>query len=272
MGQYLRMTLLVWLTLGLLCGSNVGADESVDAYLRAVLDTFRDHMQEGFPDLHIPVLDPFAVPHFDIDHISEGPAEIDIKIDDLVINGLSTFTTDLVHSDLEKFSLDLALGIHFLRGVAIYDLDGIIASILPIYGNGEIQLNLTDVTLSASAGLGMDETSQYLQVTELKLFADVGKISLHLDNLLGPGTLGELINEILNFLGGTIWDLVKDLIFNELDKTLLHIINDALDDCSLNDIINGNPCFKAMVDQNFEAGVSIDDIVEGTIVKSVIPC
>merc|ERR550519_3243452 len=200
------MTLLVWLTLGLLCGSNVGADESVDAYLRAVLDTFRDHMQEGFPDLHIPVLDPFAVPHFDIDHISEGPAEIDIKIDDLVINGLSTFTTDVVHSDLEKFSLDLALGI--------------------------------------------DETSQFLQVTELKLFADVGKISLHLDNLLGPGTLGELINEILNFLGGTIWDLVKDLIFNELDKTLLHIINDALDDCSLNDIINGNPCFKAMVDQN----------------------
>merc|ERR1719402_1552885 len=244
------MAFLVWLTLSLLCSTNVGADESFDNYIRAVLDTFRSQMTTGIPDLGIPVLDPFAVPHFNIDHISEGVAEIDIKIDDLVIHGLSTFTTDNVHTDLDAWSLDLALGIHFLRGVAIYDLDGIIASILPIYGNGEIQLNLTNVVLSASAGIGMDETSQYLQVTELTLLANVDKISLHLDNLLGPGSLGEIINEILNFLGGTIWDLVKDLIFNELDKTLMHIINDALDDCSLNDIINGNPCFKAMVDQN----------------------
>jgi hypothetical protein len=237
---------LIWLSI-LLLSSSSQADESVDNYIRAILDNFRSQMTTGIPDLGIPVLDPFAVPHFTIPHISEGIAEIDTKIDDLVITGLSTFTTDEVKSDLNALSLSLALGVPLLRGDAVYDLDGTIASILPIYGNGAMWLELTQVVLSASAAIGMDETSQYLQVTELKLDADMATIKMHLDDLLGPGSLGDILNEILNLMAGTIWDLIKDLIFNELDGTLMTIINDELMKCSLNDIVNGNPCFKAVV-------------------------
>ena len=45
-------------------------DDSLDNYIRAVLDMFRSQMPTGIPDLGIPVLDPFDVPHFNINHIS----------------------------------------------------------------------------------------------------------------------------------------------------------------------------------------------------------
>ena len=49
--------------------SVVPNDDSFDNYIRAVLEMLRAAMPTGIPDLGNPVLDPFAVPHFDIPHI-----------------------------------------------------------------------------------------------------------------------------------------------------------------------------------------------------------
>ena len=45
-------------------------DDSLDNYLKAILEMLKAAMPTGIPELGIPVLDPFAVPHFDIPHIS----------------------------------------------------------------------------------------------------------------------------------------------------------------------------------------------------------
>ena len=53
------------------CSSNpVSRDDSLDNYIRAVLETLKASMPTGIPELGIPILDPFDVPHFDIPHIS----------------------------------------------------------------------------------------------------------------------------------------------------------------------------------------------------------
>ena len=48
----------------------VNKDDSLDDYIKAILETFKAAMPTGIPELGIPVLDPFDVPHFDIPHIS----------------------------------------------------------------------------------------------------------------------------------------------------------------------------------------------------------
>ena len=48
----------------------VNKDDSLDNYIKAILEMFKAAMPSGIPELGIPVLDPFAVPHFDIPHIS----------------------------------------------------------------------------------------------------------------------------------------------------------------------------------------------------------
>ena len=47
----------------------VNKDDSVDNYIKAILEELRAAMPTGIPELGIPILDPFDVPHFDIPHI-----------------------------------------------------------------------------------------------------------------------------------------------------------------------------------------------------------
>ena len=47
----------------------VNKDDSLDNYLRAILEEFRNAMTVGIPEINIPILDPFEVAHFDIPHI-----------------------------------------------------------------------------------------------------------------------------------------------------------------------------------------------------------
>lgn len=44
-------------------------DPALDEYLRQILEMLRGWMAGGYPDLGIPVLDPFDVPKFEIPHI-----------------------------------------------------------------------------------------------------------------------------------------------------------------------------------------------------------
>ena len=44
-------------------------DDSLDQYIREILEMLKSLMPAGIPDLGIPPLDPFEVPHFDIPHI-----------------------------------------------------------------------------------------------------------------------------------------------------------------------------------------------------------
>lgn len=48
----------------------VNKDDSLDNYLKEVLEMLKAAMPTGIPELGIPILDPFDVPHFDIPHIS----------------------------------------------------------------------------------------------------------------------------------------------------------------------------------------------------------
>merc|ERR1719219_1862657 len=93
-----------------------------DDSLRAILEQLRASMGVGIPELGIPVLDPFEVPHFDIPHIEEGPVKADITIDDFIIKNLATFEATTVHLDATALSLELELLIPLLRGDAVYSL------------------------------------------------------------------------------------------------------------------------------------------------------
>merc|ERR1712116_15036 len=103
-------------------------DPAIDEYIAAILELLKTQMPTGIPDLGIPPLDPFEVPHFDIDPIDIDdpvPVKLNITIDDFVIKNLATFETQLAHLDLEGLGLELNLTIADLRGDATYSLDGL---------------------------------------------------------------------------------------------------------------------------------------------------
>merc|ERR1711973_641035 len=167
-------------------------DPAVDEYIAAILELLKTQMPTGIPDLGIPPLDPFEVPHFDID-----PIDID-----------------------DPVPVKLNITIADLRGDATYSLDGTALGIFPIYGDGPVYLELYGVTLHAKAAV-LVNADGFVEITEMDIAADFTDIAVHLDNLVGGGNFGETINNILNLLGPMIWDLVKGYLFPFLDEILL---------------------------------------------------
>ena len=62
----------------------------------------------------------------------------------------------------------------------------------------------------------------FAEITEMDLTADLTDIKMHLDNLLGGGNFGESINNLLNVVGGYIWDQVRAI--PRLDNALTYIL------------------------------------------------
>jgi len=218
-------------------------DDELDEYLRQILELLKMMMTTGNPDLGLPVLDPFEVPHFDIPHIEEDIIKADITIDDLVIKNLATFNTEVVHLDLEALALNLELTIANLRGDAMYSLDGNIAGILPLYGDGPMWLEIHGLDLIAAASVLINEEG-FVVITDMNLEADFTEIKAHLDNLLGGGNFGETINNMLNLLGDFIWDQLKDVLFPILNDFIKDALNDALQGCNIADLIENGSCLK----------------------------
>jgi len=90
-------------------------DNLLDNFVKVVLEQFKGYMTTGLPELNIPVLDPFDVPHFDIPHISTSGIEADITIDNFVLKNLASFQTQDLHVDLLKLHLDIHLTLPKLR-------------------------------------------------------------------------------------------------------------------------------------------------------------
>jgi len=218
-------------------------DDSLDAYLREILELLKGLMTIGLPDLGIPVLDPFDIGSIEIDHIEEDIIKADITIDELVITNLATFGIEVVHMDLESLGLDLELTIANLRGDAIYSMDGSIAGILPLYGDGPMWLEIHGLDLIAAASIMINEEG-FVEIVDMNLDAKFTEIKIHLDNLLGGGNFGETINNMLNLLGGFIWDQLKGILIPELNKVLKEFINDALHGCNIADLIQNGECLK----------------------------
>ena len=111
-------------------------------------------------------------------------------------------------SGTRHISTDFSFDLFIIQGDAVYTLDGTIFSLLPLYGEGDMWIELTNLDIKADAGLLIDSEG-YLQVTGLILGAEFDQAVLHLDDLLGGGDFGEVINNLLSVLAPTIWDLVR---------------------------------------------------------------
>merc|ERR1719192_550943 len=245
----MRLTTLIILSLSLVALSQQKAvRDPVDDFLKQILELLKEMMPDGVPELGIPPLDPFAVPHFDIPHIQEDIITADVSIENLVIRNLSTFETKQAHLDLESLSLSLELGISDLRGDAIYNLTGNILGLIPLYGNGDIWLEIYDLDLFASAAVLINEQG-FVRVTQMDVSANFTSIKIHLDNLLGGGNFGESVNNLLNLLGDYIWEQLKVILFPLLESVLTDVINDALDGCSIAELIETGACFRDNIDR-----------------------
>jgi len=134
--------------------------------------------------------------------------------------------------------LSLSLFIPRVAGNAVYDLNGKIFSIIPVYGKGKASVQLVDLVASGSAALTISMDG-HLQATEFDVDPSFGGIAVNLENILGGGNLGQVVNGVVNMLGKTLFDKFKPEIRKALNKAIIGEINKALKKVKLSDIQGG---------------------------------
>ena len=93
-----------------------------------------------------------------------------------------------------------------MKGDADYKLEGTIASILPIYGEGPMWLEILGLDVYSKADV-LINAEGFIEVHEMDITANFIDIKMHLDD--NQGQMGEAINNFLNVLGSYIWDQVR---------------------------------------------------------------
>ena len=90
-------------------------NQPFDLYLKSILSNFSSIMETGYPEIGVPILDPFHVPDFDIPQIANTLINTNITIDNLIVTNLSTFDVVLLDTDFTNLSMSLQLRIPMLR-------------------------------------------------------------------------------------------------------------------------------------------------------------
>ncbi|XP_076363897.1 uncharacterized protein LOC143253627 isoform X2 [Tachypleus tridentatus] len=212
----------------------------------AVLENFRDKMPTGVPELKFPVLDPLMIGNIN-ENIKEGIAQVDINIQNLQLFGLSGFSVPSLEADLQDLKISFKLKLPFLKATSNnYNLEGKIAGIFPLYGDGKATIQIDNLDIYLDGGLTVT-TDGYLQLADnMAVSIDFSKVSIKLENILGGGSFGDVINALLSSVGKIIFDKFKPKIMNELKKQIIKSANNELGKHKLEDIIAGKIPIKKL--------------------------
>jgi len=201
-------------------------DDSLDNYIRAILDNLRDQMPVGLPDLNIPVLDPLRIGDIDVNH-QDSKIEINLKIAGLTINKLSKFQIKNLTSDMSSMQFHIVIGFPDLDASASYDLKGKVFKLLPLYGTGPATFIAHDLVIQTTATIEI--TSEFrLQLTSFSHDISFSGIDLNLQNFLGGGALGDTVNQLISMFGPKIFDANKGKFENALNDIILKEVNGQL--------------------------------------------
>lgn len=224
----------------ILLRSGDGQKVDVTEFIIGVIENFREDMTTGIPELKVPVLDPFR---------SKKPVNIDVEdkkasvhgnFSNILVQGLSKFVLDDLHADVQNLSLRFDLTIPYIKASGYYALDGKIIKIIPLRGNGSFWVESKNLSVAARASMRNTEDN-HLQLSEdLDVDMDFDKVEVYLENFLGGGRWTEVLLKILNDISKDLFRKCLPLLKNELNKSLLKVINKHLMKLPITSIIPGS--------------------------------
>ncbi|XP_076317075.1 uncharacterized protein LOC143229113 isoform X2 [Tachypleus tridentatus] len=213
-----------------------GGDPDFEAYLREVLENFRNTMEYGIPPIGVPPLEPLTLRNIDI-NVKEDVADVDLKFYELKIEGLSKFVVDKMESNLASYYADIGLSLPHLVVTGQYYLAGKVIGIFPLKGEGDYQIIAEGIYIGGMGQLVFN--GQDLQFNELNLGLSWDELKVNLENFLGGGEWSKLIQVLLPAVGKGVFDRFKPKVMELLNKALMNKVNEELRKPDVKEIIKG---------------------------------
>jgi len=199
----------------------------VEYFICNEIEHFRREMLTGIPELELPVLDPYGIPTIPYTRIKAGVADVKIMVDKLKFDGGSKFKIYELDVDLQNLRGTYSVGISHVSGNGVYDLNGKIFNMIPLFGKGGGSIQINDIVCSGSDTFTVT-TDGYLQVDMLDMEPALGAVTINLENMFGGGNYGKVVNKLLSAIAPTIFKLYNPEIKMQLNKILRDVTNRGL--------------------------------------------
>uniref|UniRef100_A0A1I8MYD8 Hemolymph juvenile hormone binding protein (JHBP) n=2 Tax=Musca domestica TaxID=7370 RepID=A0A1I8MYD8_MUSDO len=202
------------------------SDPQLNKCARNALYSLKDRLEYGIPELYIPAMEPLTIPEIKMNQ-DTGAVYIKSTYRNVEIYGMSRFAVKSLHIDTNKMKFTTTMLFPNLTMHADYEIDGKIM-MMPMTGSGKCNANFTDVTMTTVI-LGERQKKNgksYLNVKDINVNYDVGKVQIHLNNLFnGDNALGDRMNAFLN----ENWDSLSEELRPLLEKAFSSVIRSSTD-------------------------------------------
>lgn len=214
------------------------SDPALDTCLIQLIDSIRPNLAKGIPEMRIPPLDPFHVPHLVLD---QGSPSVNFQANfrNIVAHGAKNFNLTGARIDFDEPSLTIDVGFPFIKIFSDYNITGKVL-VVPIKGNGKCEGNFTNIFAKVKL-LGKYEKKDgktFLSVQERKIKLKIGALKIHFSNLFnGNKQLSETTNVFINENWRDILEEINPLVEDTIGEVMMQIIKGFLDLYTLEDLI-----------------------------------
>lgn len=216
-------------------------DEQLTELLKEMLENLRNEMPKGIPSIDMPVLDPLIIPQIKAD-ISDPIAVLTLRIAQLKIEGLSSFSIQNLRADLDQGFVRFDLTLPTLVGRGKCYINGKFIKIFPIYGDGDFTIHVSNLLISGYAHLNFEPTADTnLSLEQLLFDINFDDVSVSYDNLMGGKSWSKSLMKLLNGLGGNLFLHFKPEILKELTKAVTKLANRELSKGTLSELLDKIP-------------------------------
>ncbi|KZS05157.1 Uncharacterized protein APZ42_031738 [Daphnia magna] len=198
------------------------ARNPIDDIIRDVLEIVRQLMLNGTEN--IPPLDPFFIEYLLVNFTS-ADADLLLQVDNTLVTHLAEFVVESVQTNMVRLTMELQLSLPKFNIDGHYAMDGMLLNLFPLYGAGNYFVHVSNVSLGGGAGLSMGVPPQ---IRDLHLDFTFQSLEVNFENLLGGGSLEELIETVINELAKEVVDAVWAIINEPFCQLIEEQINQAL--------------------------------------------
>ncbi|KAF2893581.1 hypothetical protein ILUMI_12588, partial [Ignelater luminosus] len=213
-----------------------GAGTVRDKVIR-ILEELRKYMQQGIPELGIPILEPLVIERIELNIASPKIGRIQGFANKVEVRGLSEFKIDYVNWD-SRHRLTLNITFPRIDVNGKYGISGEISRMINIHGNGPFWLKLRGLSIGAIAQFSHDmshDPPNY--ISAMRIGIKLKKINNNFSNLMNGTELGQLFNEVVSKVAPEALDMLWPEIEPGISRQVAGIINDKLKVFQLSGII-----------------------------------
>ncbi|XP_064085481.1 uncharacterized protein LOC135200772 isoform X2 [Macrobrachium nipponense] len=201
-----------------------------------VLNASRSFIGAGIPSLGIPPLDPLGpFPHIGF-HIDTDGVRMDFQLNHTLVMNMAQFIICQLNVTVgikQKFDIDLRLDNFHIEG--LYDLDGIVAFIFPVYGAGNYRIDVMNGGIYGGGKLALNVFTKRLSLSSFDLDVFFDALEVELDAVLGGGDMADLVNSVINVIAPPMFDAIWGVMRPILTEAIEDGINEILSKIPIGD-------------------------------------